>query len=72
MRMHWRKREAGEICRRQLKRRQALEFFARRSSAVDAMEVRGSADFRGRKLTTLGNLILDGSWKPPHVKPVDG
>ena len=57
MQVHWVEGETGEICRRQLKRGQVLEFFARRAPAVIAMETCGSAHYWGRKLTALGHQV---------------
>jgi transposase len=34
--VHWVDMETGEICRRQLKRDQVAEFFAKRESSVGA------------------------------------
>jgi hypothetical protein len=52
MQVHWVETETGEICRRQLKRGQVLEFFARRAPAVVAMvasaaRTTGAASSRG-------------------------
>jgi len=41
--LHWVDMETGEICRRQLKRAEMAEFFARREPSVVAMRC-----FRGR------------------------
>lgn len=43
--LHWVEKETGEICRRQLKRRQVAEFFINHSSCVIAMEACGSAHY---------------------------
>ena len=46
--------ETGEICRRQLKRAQIAEFFARREPSVVAMEACGSAHYWGGGLRVMG------------------
>jgi len=70
MQVHWVETETGEICRRQLKRGQLLEFFARRSPAVIAMEACGSAHYWGRKLTALGHQVrlIAAQFVRPFVK----
>jgi len=70
MQLHWVETETGEICRRQLKRGQLLEFFARRSPAVIAMEACGSAHYWGRKLTALGHQVrlIAAQFVRPFVK----
>jgi transposase len=70
MQVHWVETETGEICRRQLKRGQVLEFFARRAPAVIAMEACGSAHFWGRKLVGLGHQVrlVAAQFVRPFVK----
>ena len=70
MQVHWVEGETGEICRRQLKRGQLLEFFARRAPAVIAMEACGSAHYWGRKLTALGHQVrlIAAQFVRPFVK----
>lgn len=70
MQVHWVDVETGEICRRQLKRGQVLEFFARRAPAVIAMEACGSAHYWGRKLTGLGHQVrlIAAQFVRPFVK----
>jgi len=70
MQVHWVETEAGEICRRQLKRGQVLEFFARRAPAVIAMEACGSAHYWGRKLEGLGHQVrlIAAQFVRPFVK----
>jgi transposase len=70
MQVHWVETETGEICRRQLKRGQLLEFFARRAPAVIAMEACGSAHYWGRKLTALGHQVrlIAAQFVRPFVK----
>lgn len=70
MQVHWVDGETGEICRRQLKRGQVLEFFARRAPAVIAMEACGSAHYWGRKLTALGHQVrlIAAQFVRPFVK----
>jgi transposase len=70
MQVHWVETETGEICRRQLKRGQVLEFFARREASVIAMEACGSAHYWGRKLTTLGHQVrlIAAQFVRPFVK----
>jgi transposase len=52
--LHWVDREAGKICRRQLKRDQLTEIFASCEPSIVAMEVSGSAHDWARKLAGLG------------------
>jgi transposase len=70
MQVHWVDGETGEICRRQLKRGQVLEFFARRAPAVIAMEACGSAHYWGRKLKGLGHQVrlIAAQFVRPFVK----
>jgi transposase len=70
MQLHWVEGETGEICRRQLKRGQLLEFFGRRAPAVIAMEACGSAHYWGRKLTALGHQVrlIAAQFVRPFVK----
>ena len=53
--LHWVDMETGEICRRQLKRSEVLEFFANREAGVVAMEACGSAHYWARKLAAMGH-----------------
>ena len=55
--LHWVDMETGEICRRQLKRKQVAEFFANRKPCVVAMEACGSAHYWGRKSAALGHEV---------------
>lgn len=70
MQVHWVETETGEICRRQLKRGQVLEFFARRAPGVIAMEACGSAHDWGRKLVGLGHQVrlIAAQFVRPFVK----
>jgi transposase len=70
MQVHWVEAETGEICRRQLKRGQLLEFFAQRAPAVIAMEACGSAHYWGRKLQALGHQVrlIAAQFVRPFVK----
>jgi transposase len=70
MQVHWVETETGEICRRQLKRGQVLEFFAQRAPAVIAMEACGSAHFWGRKFKALGHQVrlMAAQFVRPFVK----
>lgn len=55
--LHWVDMETGEICRRQLKRAQVAEFFAKREASVIAMEACGSAHYWARKFVALGHEV---------------
>lgn len=68
--VHWVEMESGEICRRQLKRDQVLEFFANRTSSIIAMEACGSAHYWARKLAVLGHEVrlIAGQFVRPFVK----
>jgi len=68
--LHWVNRETGEICRRQLKRGQVLEFFANREPSVIAMEACGSAHYWARKLAGLGHEVrlIAAQFVRPFVK----
>lgn len=68
--LHWVDMETGEICRRQLKRGQVLEFFGNRVPAVIAMEACGSAHYWGRKLAGLGHEVklIAAQFVRPFVK----
>ena len=70
MQVHWVETETGEICRRQLKRGQVFEFFARREASVIAMEACGSAHYWGRKLAGLGHQVrlIAAQFVRPFVK----
>jgi transposase len=70
MQVHWVETGTGEVCRRQLKRGQVLEFFARRAPAVIAMEACGSAHYWGRKLVGLGHQVrlIAAQFVRPFVK----
>jgi transposase len=49
--------ETGQIIRTKLRRKQVLEFFARRSPATVAMEACGSAHWWARRLVALGHHV---------------
>jgi plastocyanin len=49
--------ETGEICRRQMKLKELLEFFGNRAPAVIAMEACGSAHYWRRKLVALRSEV---------------
>ena len=68
--LHWVNMETGEICRRQLKRKELLEFFGNRAPAVIAMEACGSAHYWGRKLVALGHEVrlIAAQFVRPFVK----
>ena len=68
--LHWVDMETGEICRRQVKRKELLEFFANRAPAVIAMEACGSAHYWGRKLAALGHEVklIAAQFVRPFVK----
>ncbi len=68
--LHWVDMETGEICRRQLKRRQVAEFFANRKPCVVAMEACGSSHYWGRKFAALGHEVrlIAGQFVRPFVK----
>lgn len=68
--LHWVDRETGEIGRRQLKRAQVAEFFARREPAIVAMEACGSAHYWARKFATMGHdvRLIAGQFVRPFVK----
>jgi transposase len=70
LQLHWVEMGTGEICRRQLKRAQVLEFFARRAPALIAMEACGSAHYWGRKLVALGHEVrlIAAQFVRPFVK----
>ena len=70
MQLHWVEMETGEICRRQLKRDQVLQFFANRELAVIAMEACGSAHYWARKLVGLGHEVrlIAAQFVRPFVK----
>jgi transposase len=70
MQLHWVEMGSGEICRRQVKRGQVLECFARRAPAVIAMEACGSAHYWGRKLAALGHQVrlIAAQFVRPFVK----
>jgi len=55
--LHWMDMETGEIFRRQVKRKELLEFFGNRGPALIAMEACGSAHDWGRKLVALGHEV---------------
>ena len=55
--LHWIDAQTGEICRRQLRRGQLVEFFANRAPGVIAMEACGGAHYWGRKLTEMGHEV---------------
>ena len=68
--LHWVDMETGEICRRQLKRSEMVEFFANRTQSVVAMEACGSAHYWSRKLTALGHQVklIAAQFVRPFVK----
>lgn len=68
--LHWLDMETGEICRRQLKRAQVVEFFANREPAVVAMEACGSAHYWGPKLAAMGHQVrlIAAQFVRPFVK----
>jgi len=68
--LHWVEMETGEICRRQLKRRQVAEFFVNRRSCVIAMEACGSAHYWGRKFAAMGHEVrlIAAQFVRPFVK----
>ena len=70
LQLHWVNVESGEICRRQLKRGQVLEFFANREPSVIAMEACGSAHYWARKLAGLGHEVwlIAAQFVRPFVK----
>ena len=70
MQLHWVDMEAGEIHRKQLKRRRLLEFFANRQPGVVAMEACGSAHYWARELLKLGHEVrlIAAQFVRPFVK----
>jgi transposase len=68
--LHWVDMETGEICRRQMKRKELLEFFGNRAPAVIAMEACGSAHYWGRKFVALGHEVklIAAQFVRPFVK----
>ena len=68
--VHWVDMETGEICRRQLKRSEVVEFFANREAAVVAIEACGSAHYWARKLKALGHEVklIAAQFVRPFVK----
>jgi transposase len=68
--LHWVDMETGEICRRQLKRSEVLEFFANREAGVVAMEACGSAHYWARKLAAMGHEVklIAAQFVRPFVK----
>jgi transposase len=68
--LHWVEMETGEICRRQMKRDEVMEFFARREAAVVAMEACGSAHYWARKLSGYGHEVrlIAAQFVRPFVK----
>jgi transposase len=70
MQLHWVDVETGEICRRQLKRAQVVEFFAKREASIVAMEACGSAHYWARKLQGLGHEVrlIAAQFVRPFVK----
>ena len=68
--LHWVDMETGEICRRQVKRKELLEFFGNRAPAVVAMEACGSAHYWGRKFVALGHdvKLIAAQFVRPFVK----
>ena len=70
MQLHWVEMETGEICRRQLKRDQVLQFFVNREPSVIAMEACGSAHYWARKLLGVGHEVrlIAAQFVRPFVK----
>ena len=68
--VHWVDVVTGEICGRQLKRDEVMEFFARREPSVVAMEACGSAHYWGRKLVGYGHEVrlIAAQFVRPFVK----
>jgi transposase len=68
--LHWVEAETGEIWRRQLRRDQVMEFFAKRERSVVAMEACGSAHYWGRKLKGYGHEVklIAAQFVRPFVK----
>ena len=68
--LHWVEMETGEICRRQMKRDEVMEFFARREPSVVAMEACGSAHYWARKLSGYGHEVrlIAAQFVRPFVK----
>ena len=68
--VHWVEMETGEICRRQLKRDEVVEFFARREPSVVAMEACGSAHYWARRLAGYGHEVrlIAAQFVRPFVK----
>lgn len=68
--LHWVDRETGEICRRQMKRDELMEFFARREPSVVAMEACGGAHYWARKLSGYGHEVrlIAAQFVRPFVK----
>ena len=68
--LHWVDVETGEVCRRQLRREQVLEFFVTRAPSIIAMEACGSAHYWGRKLRGLGHEVrlIAAQFVRPFVK----
>jgi len=68
--LHWVDITTGEICRRQLKRAQVVEFFVNREPSIVAMEACGSAHYWGRKLVAMGHQVrlIAGQFVRPFVK----
>jgi transposase len=68
--LHWVEMETGEICRRQLRRHQVAEFFAKREPAVVAMEACGSAHYWARKFEGMGHEVklIAAQFVRPFVK----
>jgi transposase len=70
LQLHWVDMETGEVCRRQLKRQQVVEFYANRTPGIIAMEACGSSHYWGRKLTAMGYEVrlIAGQFVRPFVK----
>jgi transposase len=68
--LHWVDMETGEICRRQLRRSEVVEFFANRAPALIAMEACGSAHHWARKFMVLGHEVklIAAQFVRPFVK----
>lgn len=68
--VHWVDMDTGEINRRQLKREQLVQFFAKQASALIAMEACGSAHYWARCFANFGHQVrlIAPSFVRPFVK----
>lgn len=55
---HWVEEETGEICQEELKRSKVLEFFAKRTRSLVAMEAGGSSHYWAREIGKLGHKVV--------------